>query len=90
MPRDRRVKAARAQSVSFDPEARPDAMVGFPRLLRDWRQKRRLSQLDLALARASPNAMSVSSNPVGPTQPEHDPQLSGRRSTFRYVTATPG
>lgn len=25
-------------------------MVGFPRLLRDWRQKRRLSQLDLALA----------------------------------------
>ena len=30
-------------------ESRPDAETGFPRLLRDWRQKRRLSQLDLAL-----------------------------------------
>jgi transcriptional regulator with XRE-family HTH domain len=31
------------------PLARSDADAGFPRLLRDWRQKRRLSQLDLAL-----------------------------------------
>ena len=30
-------------------ESRPDTETGFPRLLRDWRQKRRLSQLDLAL-----------------------------------------
>ncbi len=31
-------------------QSRPDADLAFPRLLRDWRQKRRLSQLDLALA----------------------------------------
>ena len=31
-------------------QARSDADAGFPRLLRDWRQKRRLSQLDLALS----------------------------------------
>jgi len=31
-------------------ETRPEAEAGFPRHLRDWRQKRRLSQLDLALA----------------------------------------
>jgi len=30
--------------------ARTDAESGFPRLLREWRQKRRLSQLDLALS----------------------------------------
>ena len=30
-------------------ETRPEAECGFPRLLREWRQKRRLSQLDLAL-----------------------------------------
>lgn len=35
-------------SVSI-PETRPEAAAGFPRLLREWRQKRRLSQLDLAL-----------------------------------------
>ena len=29
--------------------ARPDIDAGFPRLLREWRHKRRLSQLDLAL-----------------------------------------
>jgi transcriptional regulator with XRE-family HTH domain len=33
-----------------NPETRPEAEAGFPRHLRDWRQKRRLSQLDLALA----------------------------------------
>ncbi|OXE36158.1 MAG: XRE family transcriptional regulator [Phenylobacterium zucineum] len=32
------------------PETRPEADFGFPRHLRDWRRKRRLSQLDLALA----------------------------------------
>jgi len=31
-------------------QSRPDPDLAFPRLLRDWRQKRRLSQLDLALA----------------------------------------
>ena len=31
-------------------ESRPDAEGGFPRLLREWRQKRRLSQLNLALS----------------------------------------
>lgn len=36
-------------SVSI-PEPRPAGDAGFPRRLRDWRQKRRLSQLDLALA----------------------------------------
>jgi len=36
-------------TVSF-PESHPAAPTGFPRLLRDWRQKRRLSQLDLALS----------------------------------------
>ena len=35
--------------VSFT-EPYPAAQTGFPRLLRDWRQKRRLSQLDLALS----------------------------------------
>lgn len=35
-------------SVSI-PVRRPEAEAGFPRLLREWRQKRRLSQLDLAL-----------------------------------------
>jgi transcriptional regulator with XRE-family HTH domain len=33
-----------------NPEPRLEAEAGFPRHLRDWRQKRRLSQLDLALA----------------------------------------
>ena len=32
------------------PDLRPEAEASFPRLLRDWRQKRRLSQLDLALS----------------------------------------
>ncbi|MDO8801316.1 helix-turn-helix transcriptional regulator [Phenylobacterium sp.] len=36
-------------SVSI-PETPPDAAAGFPRLLREWRQKRRLSQLGLALS----------------------------------------
>ena len=31
------------------PELRTETDAGFPRLLREWRQKRRLSQLDLAL-----------------------------------------
>ena len=31
-------------------QTRPEADTGFPRLLREWRQKRRLSQLDLALS----------------------------------------
>ena len=35
-------------TVSSEMRSRPDA--GFPRLLREWRQKRRLSQLDLALS----------------------------------------
>ena len=34
--------------LSSEMRSRPDA--GFPRLLREWRQKRRLSQLDLALS----------------------------------------
>ncbi|MFZ4607972.1 MAG: helix-turn-helix domain-containing protein [Caulobacter sp.] len=36
--------------MSVSPDLRPRAETGFPRLLRDWRQKRRLSQLDLALS----------------------------------------
>jgi len=36
-------------SVSIQ-ESRPEAEAAFPRLLRRWRQKRRLSQLDLALS----------------------------------------
>lgn len=36
-------------SISI-PQSRPDSDAGFPRLLRDWRQRRRLSQLDLALS----------------------------------------
>ena len=35
-------------SISI-PETPPQRTAGFPRLLREWRQKRRLSQLDLAL-----------------------------------------
>ena len=31
-------------------QPRPEADSSFPRLLRTWRQKRRLSQLDLALS----------------------------------------
>ena len=36
--------------MSVSPDLRLRAETGFPRLLRDWRQKRRLSQLDLALS----------------------------------------
>jgi len=36
------------------PDARPDADSGFAPLLREWRQKRRLSQLDLALTSGVP------------------------------------
>ena len=35
--------------MSMQP-VRPEADAGFPRMLRDWRQKRRMSQLDLALS----------------------------------------
>lgn len=35
--------------MSMQP-VRPQADAGFPRMLRDWRQKRRMSQLDLALS----------------------------------------
>jgi transcriptional regulator with XRE-family HTH domain len=35
--------------ITTIPQTRPEADTGFPRLLREWRQKRRLSQLDLAL-----------------------------------------
>lgn len=36
--------------MSVSPQLRPRTVAGFPRLLRAWRQKRRLSQLDLALS----------------------------------------
>ena len=36
--------------ITTIPQTRPEADTGFPRLLREWRQKRRLSQLDLALS----------------------------------------
>ena len=35
--------------MSMQP-VRPEADAGFPRMLREWRQKRRMSQLDLALS----------------------------------------
>ncbi|OYU70802.1 MAG: transcriptional regulator [Alphaproteobacteria bacterium PA2] len=45
-----RIKLRESCVSLSNPETRPEAEAGFPRHLRDWRQKRRLSQLDLALA----------------------------------------